>query len=198
MRCLIGPRASTEAGRPVRRMRGWRACRGALSGALSLLAVALTTSARADSLQWSAAPGPDSTYDMVDDDLTMISSTSWRNCLDWDHNPDLSIKECSNAIIQLRMSPLWHHKIRTSSENLSITLAARGAAYGKKGNYQKALADLNEAISFDPRNARAFVNRGVVHARLGDLAAARRDFEAALRLQPENPVARGDLAGLEA
>jgi Flp pilus assembly protein TadD len=66
-----------------------------------------------------------------------------------------------------------------------------------QGNYQQALSDLREAVSLEPRNTRALINRGVVHGRLGDLAAAKRDFEAALALAPRNPVAQSNLAGLE-
>ena len=39
-------------------------------------------------------------------------------------------------------------------------LSDRGAAWYFKGEYQKAIADYDEAIRLDPNNARTYTNRG--------------------------------------
>ena len=37
----------------------------------------------------------------------------------------------------------------------------RGVAYANKGDYDKAIADCNEAIRLDPKDAVAYCNRGL-------------------------------------
>ena len=47
----------------------------------------------------------------------------------------------------------------------------RGTAYGKAGKYREAIADFDRAIEIDPRFARAYANRALVHRRNGDIRA---------------------------
>ena len=49
----------------------------------------------------------------------------------------------------------------------------RGIAYRDKGDTDRAIADLTEAIRLDPKNAHAYVNRGLVYEKLADFARAR-------------------------
>jgi tetratricopeptide (TPR) repeat protein len=55
----------------------------------------------------------------------------------------------------------------------------RGAAYGKKGDSRRAIANYNEAIRLEPKHALAFCNRGKeklkIHEASGnaDIAIAR-------------------------
>jgi tetratricopeptide (TPR) repeat protein len=65
----------------------------------------------------------------------------------------------------------------------------RGAAYNFKGDYDRAIVDLNEAIQFDPKNASAFVNRGDAYNSKGDYDLAIADYSEAIRLGPKNAVA---------
>lgn len=53
------------------------------------------------------------------------------------------------------------------------------------GNNQAALADFDRAIGLDPRYAAAYFKRANARARLDDLAGARGDYDAAIRLAPD-------------
>src|SRR5215212_9148435 len=60
----------------------------------------------------------------------------------------------------------------------------RGNAYAAKGDQAAALADYDEAIKLDPKNAPALTNRGTAHSEKGETDAALADFNAALKLNP--------------
>jgi lipoprotein NlpI len=60
----------------------------------------------------------------------------------------------------------------------------RGNAQAAKGDAAAAIADYDEAIKLDPKNARALANRGTAHSEKGDAEAALTDFDAALKLDP--------------
>ena len=54
------------------------------------------------------------------------------------------------------------------------------------------------ALGFHPNDAWAFNNRGQAYRKLGDLKQARRDFEAALKVDPVFTPARANLDALNA
>ena len=60
--------------------------------------------------------------------------------------------------------------------------AALGALWLREGELERALAYLDAALATDATDATALVNRGEAYMQSGNLAAARADFEAALRL----------------
>jgi tetratricopeptide (TPR) repeat protein len=57
------------------------------------------------------------------------------------------------------------------------------------GDYDRAIATVSEAIRLDPKNALAFVNRGIAYARKGDHDRAIADYNEAIRLDPKNALA---------
>ena len=61
----------------------------------------------------------------------------------------------------------------------------RGIKYGQKGNYDRAIADYNEAIRLDPNFAKLYNNRGVAYAYKRDYDRAITDFNEAIRLDPD-------------
>ena len=65
----------------------------------------------------------------------------------------------------------------------------RGEAYGDMNDTAKAQADFAKAISIDPRDKLAYFRRGVLRSDRG-LSGAREDFEAALRIDPNDADAR--------
>ena len=58
----------------------------------------------------------------------------------------------------------------------------RGNAHGAKGDQSAAIADYDEAIRLEPRNAPALNNRGSAHSDAGESDAAIADFSAAIKL----------------
>jgi tetratricopeptide (TPR) repeat protein len=60
----------------------------------------------------------------------------------------------------------------------------RGLAYNDKGEYDKALEDLNTSIQLDPTSASAYSNRGISWFNKGAYDKAIQDYNEALRLDP--------------
>jgi tetratricopeptide (TPR) repeat protein len=52
------------------------------------------------------------------------------------------------------------------------------------GQYQEALADLNEAIELDPKMALAYYQRGVVYGSIGEYEKATENLNQAIALDP--------------
>ena len=57
----------------------------------------------------------------------------------------------------------------------------RGNVYAAKGDRTAAIADYDQAIKLEPKNALAFNNRGTAHSEQGDSNAAIADFSAAIK-----------------
>ncbi|KRA79730.1 tetratricopeptide repeat protein [Altererythrobacter sp. Root672] len=92
------------------------------------------------------------------------------------HTPQEELSAC-NELLGRR---------HNSSQDRADILSARGYAYHRLGEYQKALADYDQAIDLDPANSYAFYNRGLIYQRLGDRRRALADYSASLKLRPEN------------
>jgi tetratricopeptide (TPR) repeat protein len=60
----------------------------------------------------------------------------------------------------------------------------RGLAYIAKGDLDRGLADLSEAIRIDPKPAHRYQERGELHERRGDLDRALSDLNEAIRRDP--------------
>jgi Tfp pilus assembly protein PilF len=56
----------------------------------------------------------------------------------------------------------------------------RSVGYLMKDAYDKALADINEALQLSPNSSEAYVFRGVVHEKMGEKEEAAADYRAAL------------------
>ncbi len=52
--------------------------------------------------------------------------------------------------------------------NNAETYYNRGNAYGKKGQYDKAISDYTKAIEINPSYAKAYYNRGVAYIKEGE------------------------------
>jgi tetratricopeptide (TPR) repeat protein len=73
---------------------------------------------------------------------------------------------------------------------------ARAAAYDRKQQYDRAIADYDAALQLDPAQADAFNHRGEVWRKKGDRPRALADFGAAIRLDPEHSPARANYKSL--
>jgi Flp pilus assembly protein TadD len=65
----------------------------------------------------------------------------------------------------------------------------RGLLYSAKGQYDLALADLNEVIRLAPKDATAWNNRGFVYNNMGNYDGALADLDEAIRLNPNHALA---------
>ena len=73
---------------------------------------------------------------------------------------------------------------QASEGDSKLAYVNRGKVYEKMGQYQKALADLNEAVELDPNLASAYYNRGVIYGSIGDYERATQNLNRAIALDP--------------
>ena len=74
--------------------------------------------------------------------------------------------------------------------------ANRGIVWARRKEYDKAIADLNEAIRLDPDDVRPYADRGAAWGSKGQLDKALADLTEAIRLDPENDSAYADRANV--
>ena len=67
---------------------------------------------------------------------------------------------------------------------LAIAHNNRGNAYIRKGEYEQAIKDYDEAIKLMPNFAKALNNRGVAYQKRADYDRAMQDFDAAINIDP--------------
>lgn len=88
-----------------------------------------------------------------------------------------------------RALPLCSRALRSgdlSSSQTANALNARGLLYVLKGDYDKAIQDLDESIRLNPDYAGAHNNRGHAYLGKGEYDRAIQDFEQAIRLKPDD------------
>lgn len=96
---------------------------------------------------------------------------------------DVAIAACTRVI----QSPA------TSASNRAVAYNNRGIAYcADKGEYDQAIADDNEAIRLDPKDAYAYSNRGAAYENKGQHDQAIADYNHAIELNPEDEYAYRD------
>ena len=100
------------------------------------------------------------------------SSTYWSQCLGLE-GPIVDTV-ISTAIIQSGQEP--REKLATAFDN-------RGVAYRRKGEYDRALQDYEQAIRLNPSNAYAYNNRGIIYRINGEYARAIADYDEAIWLK---------------
>src|SRR5262249_13726904 len=85
---------------------------------------------------------------------------------DWDacncDDPDRSIPDCTRII----------ERPGESAKNYAAARHQRGLAYRAKGDLDRAIADLTEAVRLDPKYAEAYYVRGVSYGKKGDVERA--------------------------
>jgi tetratricopeptide (TPR) repeat protein len=94
-----------------------------------------------------------------------------------------------------RCDSLIGNEKNTRPDRIKAALA-RAAAYDRKQQYDRAIADYDTALRLDPAQADAFNHRGEVWRKRGDRPHALADFGAAIRLNPEHTSARGNYKSL--
>ncbi|MCX6273645.1 MAG: tetratricopeptide repeat protein [Bacteroidetes bacterium] len=80
---------------------------------------------------------------------------------------------------------LWSNVLE-QFPNVGVALNNRGNIYGKeKGDLDRAMADFNRSIQYDPTYENAYVNRGIVYCLRGKFDLAIPDFNKALELKAD-------------
>lgn len=87
------------------------------------------------------------------------------------------------------------HRKETAREprNKALAYSNRGNAYGKKGEFDRAMADYAKAIELNPNFAKAHYGRGLAYEKTGDRVKAIGDYRKVLEIDPSNQYAKEDL-----
>jgi tetratricopeptide (TPR) repeat protein len=72
-----------------------------------------------------------------------------------------------------------------------------GNTWFNKGDYDRAIADYNQALRINPQDAYAYNQRGVAWERKGDYDRAIADYTQALQINPQNTKAKENLAAVQ-
>jgi lipoprotein NlpI len=96
-----------------------------------------------------------------------------------DRVQDLAIAGCTRIIEDAKQKP----KAR------GVAFYNRGNAYVLKGDHDKAVADFDEALKLEPKNASIYNNRGNARNDKGESDAAMADFDAAIKTNPRYAAA---------
>jgi tetratricopeptide (TPR) repeat protein len=115
---------------------------------------------------WSPAPAAAQTQQQIDWCLNQGSPFP----------PDLQIGGCTASI----QSGRW------SGKALAWVYVSRGHAFHDKKDYDRAIADYDQAIQLDPKDANAYVSRGLAYHGKKDYDRAIADYNQAIQLDPKD------------
>ncbi len=114
---------------------------------------------------------------------------------------DAAIEACTRAIDSKKYNGKKNARV------LSLLYTNRGVEYEIKKEFDKAIADHDQAIKIDPKNPAAYNNRGNAYMGKQDYQHAIADFDQAIKLNPKYAEAffnrgmakreHGDVAGGE-
>ncbi len=88
----------------------------------------------------------------------------------------------------------WYDKALKIRPNFPQGLINRAGLSIKKFEYSAAEQDLIQAIRIDPLSSEAFTSLGIVQKKTGRMKAAKASFMKSIEIEPENAVARLNLA----
>lgn len=120
-------------------------------------------------------------------------------------DPQASLAYLNRGVLLAARKRAYDRAIQDFDRVLSLepdnvdALVARGDAYSQLKDFGRAMADLNRAVPLaPPRSPLALIARGQAESRMGNLADAKRDYEAALAIDPRSASALVNLAAVTA
>jgi len=111
------------------------------------------------------------------DDSRMLAATAGRCLSSSLQNQDLptALSDCNTAM----------RRADKKNENYSFLFVSRGLVRLRQGDYDKAIADFNDALKIMPKNARALYARAVAESRKNNKKGSETDLEAARQIAPQ-------------
>jgi tetratricopeptide (TPR) repeat protein len=111
------------------------------------------------------------------DDSRMVAAMAGRCSISALQNQDLptALSDCNKAV----------HRADKQNENYSNLFVYRGLVRLRQGNYDKAMADFNDALKMTPKNAGALYARAVAESRKNEKQESASDLEAARQITPQ-------------
>lgn len=106
--------------------------------------------------------------------------TQWQTCTG---KSDVEWEQQVQSCTQLIQSSF------ETTEHRVLAYIRRGIAYGNGGNIDNAIADYDEAIKLNVKNAQAYYNRGNAYWGKGENAHAVTDFDTVIQLDAKNVAA---------
>jgi protein O-mannosyl-transferase len=110
--------------------------------------------------------------------LAILAVLSWQQCSYWKNSVNL-----------------WSHALRVTKDNYLVYLRL-GNAFGRIGQYEKAIENFNEAIRLQADNTEAYNGKGISFHKIGQHQLAIKNFNKAIDLNPYYAAAyknRGDV-----
>src|SRR3954468_14541336 len=107
-----------------------------------------------------------------------VNRRDWTDC-NQTAEPDRSIVACTKIL---------DDQAETSKNHAGAYLG-RGRAYSAKREFDRAIADYNEAISLEPEIAQPYLSRGIAYQAQHEFDQAIADYEQALRINPNSAAA---------
>jgi len=116
--------------------------------------------------------------------------------------PDDVELRIDRAVINVANAKYWEaiddlNRANELAPGRADVLVLRASAYRYVESNELALEDIAQALAIDPKNAEAYLERGILESGGGDQAAARQDFLKAVELAPESPTAEAAQARLQ-
>ncbi len=105
-------------------------------------------------------------------------SELWNRCVGADI--DARFVSCSQLIARGK---------RETKSNQIAAYISRASAYRAKGDYDRALADLDKALQLDPKSAPALLERASIYHVKGEFGRAIADYDRALKLDKDSAAA---------
>jgi tetratricopeptide (TPR) repeat protein len=88
------------------------------------------------------------------------------------------------AIIEFTEALRQEPDFVAAKDNLSATYLSRGVTSYKKGDDNKAITDLNEAMALNPNDVQIHTMRGIINGKMGNHDAEINDFTEVIRIAP--------------